>query len=412
MDSRATRGMTVADARDLRSLWVGLPAPRTIVTSPPYFDMHDYGSARQIGYGQSFNDYLADLREVFDACANISCDDATLWIVAGSVRRNSELIQLPSLIAACAQDVGWVLREEITWDKGKSLPWTKHGELRDVTERILLLSKTRTFHFDPSSLLSSTPSSDWWVRYPERYSPEGRLPTNVWSIPIPTQGSWTGSRTHFCPFPPELGNNLLSLTTAPGDVVLDPFAGIGSIPAMAEAMGRVGYGLEISSEFSARYNEALVGAERYVERMKLDVDRRGAFRQVILELRLLKYARVLGMRLSQHGLSVQWVRPRKSNRHPVEAYKVIAADFEIVVDDPAELRSAQELAEVLGHRPPLSKFGIESRQTVVATSAATRSGYWYAGGKYWLGPVTSRLDGNAPDVVAAFRSRPEEVDDS
>ena len=46
---------------------------------------------------------------------------------------------------------------------------------------------------------------------------------------------------------------MLSLTTVEGDVVLDPLAGVGSVPAMAEAMGRVGYGLELTVAYKQFY---------------------------------------------------------------------------------------------------------------------------------------------------------------
>ena len=48
--------------------------------------------------------------------------------------------------------------------------------------------------------------------------------------------------THLCPFPEELTYRMLSLTTVQGDTVLGSSGWHRSVPAMAEAMGRVGYG--------------------------------------------------------------------------------------------------------------------------------------------------------------------------
>ena len=245
MERRALqRGLNIGDALELSDLWRGLPPPRSIVTSPPYLDMHNYGNRSQIGVrGQGLHDYLEQMVGLFRDCHKIATDDATFWLVAGSVRRGGRLVPLPDRLAVCAEEAGWTLREAITWDKQKALPWTHHGELRDITEQVLLFSKTDGFRFDATEIRSPVPNSAWWRKYPERYSPDGAMPTNLWSIPIPTQGSWTGVRTHFCPFPEELTYRVLSLTTVEGDVVLDPMAGVGSVPAMAEAMGRVGYGL-------------------------------------------------------------------------------------------------------------------------------------------------------------------------
>ena len=135
------RGLNIGDAKELLSLWEGLPPPRSIITSPPYLDMHDYGNSSQIGVrGQGVEEYLSQMSKLFRDCHKIAASDATFWLVAGAVRRNGCLIQLPDRLACSAQEAGWTLREAITWDKQKALPWTHHGELRDITEQVLLFS--------------------------------------------------------------------------------------------------------------------------------------------------------------------------------------------------------------------------------------------------------------------------------
>ena len=66
------------------------------------------------------------------------------------------------------------------------------------------------------------------------YNPHGPVPTNVWDIPIPVQGSWkTPAIAHACPLPPDLIERLVFISTDPGDVVFDPFAGTGVVVAEA-----------------------------------------------------------------------------------------------------------------------------------------------------------------------------------
>ena len=143
------RGLNLADATGLLGLWTRMPAPRSVITSPPYLDMHDYGSPAQIGVrGQKIEGYLDQMHTLLSNCHRISTNDATLWLVAGPVRRNKRLIPLPDRLVSCAEDAGWTLRESITWDKQKALPWTHHGELRDITEQVLLFSKTDEFQFN------------------------------------------------------------------------------------------------------------------------------------------------------------------------------------------------------------------------------------------------------------------------
>ena len=96
-----------------------------------------------------------------------------MWLVVGAVRRDGRLIQLPEALTRLAAEIGWIPREQITWAKGKSLPWARFGEFRDVTEQIILLSKSGEFLFNLTHLSSPDPTSVWWRRYPERYSPSG-----------------------------------------------------------------------------------------------------------------------------------------------------------------------------------------------------------------------------------------------
>ena len=410
--SRLQRGLNVGDARKLLELWKGLSPPRSIVTSPPYLDMHNYRNTSQIGVrGQGVEDYLVQMSRLFSDCHRVAADDATFWLVAGSVRRNGRLVSLPDRLAACAEKAGWALREAITWDKQKALPWTHHGELRDITEQVLLFSKASSFRFDATDLRSPIPNSIWWRRYPERYSPNGAMPTNLWSIQIPTQGSWAGVRTHFCPFPEELTYRMLSLTTVEGDTVLDPLAGIGSVPAMAEAMGRVGYGLELTAEYARLYERTARSAKGFLASLDEDSRRREDFRRTIIQLRLLKFAKLLAQQIKEAGLSLLWVRAKESRRRPQQDYHVAAAQFELVLDDESTREPAVAVAHAAIQRPPLSKFGIDAKLVSVCLADSATDGYWYASGRFWNSPDPERPTSGEPHVVARFRPEPDRIDD-
>ena len=375
--------------------------------------MHDYGNTSPIGArGQPLSEYLVQMSRLFEDCGHISTPDATMWLVAGAIRRNGRLIALPDKLATCAEQAGWVLRESITWDKQKALPWTHHGELRDVTEQVLLFSKADDFRFDADDLRSPIPNSVWWRRFPERYSPNGRMPTNLWSIPIPTQGSWTGLRSHICPFPEELTHRMLSLTTIRGDTVLDPLAGIGSVPAMAEAMGRTGYGLELTAEYAKRYEQTFESAKRFLALLEDDSRHRDAFRETIIELRLLKFAKLLGKQVTEAGFGVSWVRAGKSCRQPAYSFQVASGDFELVLNDESVREPALAAARHAIQRKPLSKFGIDADIVPIGAAAAAVQGHWYASGYFWNPPCTDRPQSGEPHVVANFRPDPDSIDDT
>ena len=165
--SNLQRGLNVGNGHELLACWIGLPPPQSIITSPPYLDMHDYRNTSLIGIrGQSVEEYLAQMSQLFRDCHQVSAANATFWLVAGAVRRNGRLVPLPDRLAVCAENAGWTLREAITWDKQKALPWTHHGELRDITEQVLLFSKSDNFKFDAIDLRSPIPNSNCWLSRP------------------------------------------------------------------------------------------------------------------------------------------------------------------------------------------------------------------------------------------------------
>ena len=407
------QGLNRGNSSDLLTLWHGLPAPRSIITSPPYLDMHDYGDPAQIGArGQRLEDYFAQMGTLFRDCYSITTDDATFWLVAGAVRRNNRLIPLPDKLARCAEEAGWILRESITWDKQKSLPWTHHGELRDITEQVLLFSKGSNFIFDATDLRSPIPNSIWWRRYPERYSPDGSMPTNLWSIPIPTQGAWSRSRTHFCPFPEELTYRMVSLTTEPSDVLLDPLAGVGSVPAMAQALGRIGYGIELVSEYHQLYDRTLSSAEAFVSHTGRDVRRRQIFRRTIIELRLLKFARLLAREVADARLPIAWVRVMEKERAPSSHHHVVSANFYLGMYGESCPESVLHVAHAAVARAPLSKFGIDAKISLTGSNERLTGQYWYSSGRFWDQPEVDQPVDGSPHVVASFRPNPDLVDDT
>ena len=66
-------------------------------------------------------------------------------------------------------------------------------------------------------------------------------------------------RNHICPLPLDIVERTVNLYSNPGDVVLDPFAGLGTVPYVSVKQGRVGWGIELSREYyssSAAYCRA------------------------------------------------------------------------------------------------------------------------------------------------------------
>jgi DNA modification methylase len=239
----------------------GIPASSVdcIITSPPYWNLKRYGDEveGEIGHGQLLDDYLADMEGVFRGCYEVAKEDGVMWVIADTLRyparspREYELFPLPHVLAELAQQVGWRFHDLVIWRKNKTLPYSGDRKLRNLIEYIVLLTKSREFKHRPYRVAERhQPNAEWLAGWPERYHPLGRNPSNIWDVDIPTQGIWAhADHLHFCPLPAELVRRCIDLTSDPGDTVFDPFGGIGTVPAQAEAMGRIGIGTELNPRF-------------------------------------------------------------------------------------------------------------------------------------------------------------------
>lgn len=110
-----------SDARKIADLKI--KEITTTITSPPYFDMKDYGSKNQIGFGQTYKQYLDDLQKVFKNIYESTKDCGTLWIVIDTFKSEGKVVPLPFDLAAKLSEIGWLLQDVIIWKKDKTVPW-------------------------------------------------------------------------------------------------------------------------------------------------------------------------------------------------------------------------------------------------------------------------------------------------
>ena len=92
------------DSRNIRSILSNNLKIQTTITSPPYYDMKDYGVINQIGFGQTYEDYLNDLQDVFREILEKTNDDGTLWIIIDTFKRNHSVVPLPFDLANKLKD--------------------------------------------------------------------------------------------------------------------------------------------------------------------------------------------------------------------------------------------------------------------------------------------------------------------
>lgn len=351
------------------------------ITSPPYANLKNYGHPDQVGWGQDYGDYLADCRGIFRSIYRHTRHDGSMWVIADTLLdqdsngNGSAVRTLPFDLAKEAEEVGWRLRDIIVWEKHKTLPWSRRGTLRNSFEYILLLVKSNDYKYHVDRLRDPVDLAQWWVKWPERYNPLGKVPTNVWSIPIPQQGTWGATQIqHACPLPPNLVERLIFLSTDEGDVVFDPFAGSGSVVAEAERLGRRGLGIEIVDKNVRAYQKSVRpeildrrGKDELAERL----ERSRALRQTIVRLRTLKLAKVVASELVKRSTE-EW-RPQsviallESESINNDGHISITARYVVVIDKPREIREQikQTLKDMMVDKP-MSQFGIAPDFVVVA----------------------------------------------
>jgi hypothetical protein len=293
-----------------------------------------------------------------------------------------------------ALDDSWRLQEVVVWDKERARPWSRKGQFRNVFEYILCFSKTTDFKFDLDSIRIADPDEfkQWWVSYPERYNPRGKVPNNIWEMVTPTQGSWgDGNIDHPAPFPPAMVERIVNLTTDEGDVVFDPFAGSGTVLAQSEAMGRNPIGFELSEVYGRMYLDLRddllkAWAERMKEGNTLERQQE-RLERIICKLRQLNYPREMTRRirkdidadsLDELGINTAFQLSHEVVDHTKfdSDHLFMEDDLYWVVDDTVSderIEQIRESANKVADEAPCSKFGIVANIEVVRRSEMTEA---------------------------------------
>jgi len=296
----------IGDSRNITNILANQKTgkPNLIITSPPYYDVKNYGDCKkQIGFGQNYDEYLEDIVNIFQACYDLSSECATFWLIADTIKRNGIIMPLPFDInrkLCCKHSRTWQLKDVIVWNKKKNLPWNGRGKFKNKFEYVFFFVKNNRYRFNIDNIRDVYSIKKWWLTYPERYNPKGKAPSNIWEFIIPIRGWGNGYLNHLCPFPFPLVERIISICSRKNDLILDPFTGSGVVLAMANVMGRNSVGIDINKEYKNKFKEeVLIGANRYWEKREGELKER--------KRKLRKFARIngelrknkLGSRISQ-----------------------------------------------------------------------------------------------------------------
>jgi len=170
------------------------------------------------------------------------------WTEHGAVRHSAghmylddtELSSIPSRIAERASRVGYKLKSFITWRKHTSTPEPVKSRVSRQAEYLLHLSVHRTPFFDKPAWKEL----DARLGGPNTNFESAQRATDVWCLPTSS-----GKNGHGAEFPLALAGRCIALTTARGDLVVDPFVGSGTSAQAAVELGRRFIGYDISEPY-------------------------------------------------------------------------------------------------------------------------------------------------------------------
>ncbi len=222
------------------------------LTSPPYWQLKDYGTNNQIGYNENYESYINNLNLVWKECYRVLHNGCRLCVNIGDQFARSvyygryKVIPIRTEIIKFCETIGFDYMGAIIWQKKTttnttggasimgSFPTPRNGILSIDYEFILLFKKLGN-PIKPNRTIKeqSKMTKDEWKKY--------------------FAGHWHfgGARQndHIAVFPEELPKRLIKMFAFVGDTVLDPFLGSGTTSLVAKNLGRNSVGYEINTDF-------------------------------------------------------------------------------------------------------------------------------------------------------------------
>lgn len=235
-----------------------------IITSPPYWQLKDYGTQEQIGFNDSYEDYINNLNLVWKECNRVLSDGCRLCINIGDQFARSvyygryKVIPIRTEIIRFCESLGMDYMGAIIWQKTTtmntsgggavmgSFPYPRNGILKIDYEFILIFKK-------PGKAPKPTAEQ----------KKQSEISKEEWKQYFASHWNFNGVRQldHIAMFPEELPKRLIKMFSFVGETVFDPFAGSGTTSLAAKNLGRNSIAYEINKEFAPVIREKLLGEQ-------------------------------------------------------------------------------------------------------------------------------------------------------
>ncbi len=254
-----------------------------IITSPPYWQLKDYEAENQIGFDDSYEDYINNLNLVWSECHRVLKNGSRLCVNIGDQFARAvyygryKVIPIRTEIIKFCESIGFDYMGAIIWQKQTtmnttggasimgSFPFPKNGIVSIDYEFILILKKLGT-PIKPDPILKE----------------QSKLTTEEWKKYFSGHWNFNGAKQdgHIAMFPEELPKRLIKMFSFVGDTILDPFLGSGTTSLAAKNLERNSWGYEINKDFipfikdklDINQNEIFPSEYKFIEQKSKDTN--------------------------------------------------------------------------------------------------------------------------------------------
>ncbi len=246
------------DSRDMKQ--IKDKSVHLIITSPPYWQLKDYGEDSQIGFNDSYEEYINNLNLVWKECNRVLADGCRLCINIGDQFARSvyygryKVIPIRTEIIRFCETLGMDYMGAIIWQKATtmntsgggaimgSFPYPRNGILKMDYEFILIFKK-----------LGNAPKPT------AEQKKNSVISKSEWNEYFSSHWNFNGVKQlgHIAMFPEELPKRLIKMFSFAGETILDPFLGSGTTSLAALNLGRNSIGYEINKEFAPTIEDKL-----------------------------------------------------------------------------------------------------------------------------------------------------------
>jgi site-specific DNA-methyltransferase (adenine-specific) len=240
----------LGDSRKIKEL--GNESVHLVITSPPYWQLKDYGNGSQVGFNDTYEDYINNLNLVWNECHRVLHKGCRLCVNIGDQFARSvyygryKVIPIREEIIKFCETVGFDYMGAIIWQKVTtcnttggatvmgSFPYPRNGILKLDYEFILIFKK-----------LGTPPKVNKEIKE------KSKMTTKEWNEYFAGHWNFPGERQdkHLAMFPEELPRRLIKMFSFVGDTVLDPFLGSGTTCLAAKNLKRNSIGYEVNKDF-------------------------------------------------------------------------------------------------------------------------------------------------------------------